>query len=125
MSATNSQNTIASSLGRPMHYRLDDHTPVPCSSAEAAALLANDEARRVAIWRLLDHKTSDQTCAVSTVFLVIDHAWQGPPLLFETMVFGGPFDGTQERYSTWERAAVGHQAAVALVRFTLGLSEEP
>jgi hypothetical protein len=31
---------------------------------------------------------------VSTVFLGLDHSWNvGPPVLFETMIFGGELDG--------------------------------
>jgi hypothetical protein len=51
---------------------------------------------------------------VSTVFLGLDHSFdpKGPPLLFETMVFGGPLDGEQDRYSTWQEAEKGHAAIV-------------
>lgn len=54
---------------------------------------------------------------VSTVFLGLDHNFllDGPPLLFETMVFGGEFEGEQERYSTWDEAELGHRAMVAKV----------
>jgi hypothetical protein len=56
-------------------------------------------------------KTTVGESRVSTVFLGIDHNWgDGPPLLFETMVFEGPLDGEQERYSTWEEAEAGHAA---------------
>ncbi len=52
---------------------------------------------------------------VSTVFLGIDHSWgEGPPLVFETMIFGGPQDGYQDRYTTWEQAEAGHAKAVSL-----------
>ncbi len=52
---------------------------------------------------------------VSTVFLVIDHSWgDGPPLIFETMIFGGPHDEFQERYSTRAQAEEGHVRACAL-----------
>jgi hypothetical protein len=36
---------------------------------------------------------------VSTVFLGIDHNWlrTGPPVLWETMVFGGPLAGEMDR----------------------------
>jgi hypothetical protein len=54
---------------------------------------------------------------VSTVFLGLDHNWSdGPPILFETMVFGGEHDGECERYSTWEEAEAGHVAV--LLRIT-------
>lgn len=47
---------------------------------------------------------------VSTVFLGLDHNFglDGPPVLFETMVFGGGFDQEQERYCTIEQAKQGH-----------------
>lgn len=47
---------------------------------------------------------------VSTVFLGLNHRFGiGSPLFFETMVFGGKYDGEQERYSTWEEAEKGHE----------------
>lgn len=54
---------------------------------------------------------------VSTVFLTLNHnfARQGPPILFETMIFGGEHDGYQERYSTWEEAEEGHSRAIDLI----------
>ena len=53
---------------------------------------------------------------VSTIFLGIDHSFgSGPPLLFETMVFGGEHDGHQERCSTWEEAEAMHKRIAAWV----------
>lgn len=58
-------------------------------------------------------KTPLPGCEVSTVFLGLDHRFgPGSPLLFETMVFGGPFDQEQERYSTWAEAEAGHARMV-------------
>jgi hypothetical protein len=55
--------------------------------------------------------------AVSTVFLGRDHSFGGgAPLLFETMVFGGPLDGEEDRYSTWDEAEAGHAAMVERVK---------
>ena len=49
---------------------------------------------------------------VSTVFLGLDHAFDGgTPLLFETMIFGGEHDEYQERYATWDEAEAGHLVA--------------
>lgn len=54
---------------------------------------------------------------VSTVFLGIDHGFfDGPPVLFETMIFRGNHDGYQERYATWDEAERGHEVAVNLVK---------
>jgi len=57
---------------------------------------------------------------VSTVFLQLDHSFTGrpPPLVFETMVFGGPLDGECERYATWDEAEMGHARMIARVRST-------
>lgn len=55
---------------------------------------------------------------VSTVFLGLNHAYRpGPPVLFETMIFGGPMDEYQERYYTEEQAAAGHAFAVQALMF--------
>ena len=54
---------------------------------------------------------------VSTVFLEANHRFDdGPPLVFETLVLGGPLADECERYSTWDEAEVGHAAMVARVR---------
>lgn len=46
---------------------------------------------------------------VSTVFLGLNHAWGGgPPLIYETMVFGGDQNEEIDRYSTREQALAGH-----------------
>lgn len=51
---------------------------------------------------------------VSTVFLGIDHNFSsdGPPLLFETMIFDDYDSGDMWRYSTWEEAEAGHKSAL-------------
>jgi hypothetical protein len=55
--------------------------------------------------------------SVSTVFLGINHNYYGgPPLLFETMVFGGEHDQDIWRYASWEEAEAGHEEAVTLVK---------
>jgi hypothetical protein len=53
---------------------------------------------------------------VSTVFLGTDHNFGGrkgePPILWESMIFGGPLDGTMRRYATREDALAGHFALI-------------
>lgn len=57
---------------------------------------------------------------ISTVFLQVNHAFgDGPPILFETMVFGGPLDGLQDRYATVQEAWQGHDAMAEQVREAL------
>lgn len=54
---------------------------------------------------------------VSTVFLGIDHQWgSGPPLLFETMIFGGEYDQCQWRWTTRVQALAGHDQIVTALR---------
>lgn len=52
---------------------------------------------------------------VSTVFLGVAHRLLGPPLLFETMVFGGVHNEAQVRYPTARLAELGHREMVKLV----------
>ena len=54
---------------------------------------------------------------ISTVFLCIDHGWgDSSPVLWETMVFGGPLDGEQERYMSRPAAIAGHAAMIERVK---------
>lgn len=90
-----------------MYYILDHRRqPLEVSMAVWSEWMASAE-RHVA----LDERGDVQ---VSTVFLGLDHNhWgSGPPILFETMVFGGPLDGQQQRYTTWRAAEHGHRAWV-------------
>lgn len=90
-------------------YILNGKEPVPASLLEWAAWFENAD-RNVARDRIGD-------VSVSTVFLAMNHSFgEGPPLLFETMIFGGEHDQYQERFSTWEEAEAGHQTALDLVR---------
>jgi hypothetical protein len=55
----------------------------------------------------------DEPVEISTVWLGINHNWHdGPPIIFETMVFGGPNDGECFRYSTEKEAREGHAQIV-------------
>jgi len=59
---------------------------------------------------------------VSTVFLALDHNFGGGvPVLFETMIFGGPLDETQDRYTTRAAAENGHRYYVEQAR----IAQEP
>ncbi len=62
-------------------------------------------------------KTDVGEVHISTVFLGLNHCFgEGPPVLFETMVFGGDLDQEQERYTTWDEAEAGHAAMVGRVK---------
>jgi hypothetical protein len=91
-------------------YILDGHQPVLCDDIHEWGRWFHDgEKRRVALTEL------PGDIQVSTVFLGMDHGWgHGPPLLFETMIFGGEWDEWQDRCSTWEEAEAMHAGAVEM-----------
>lgn len=92
------------------HYKLgkDRKTPVSCGLMEWARAIEKD--------RVVSKDELSGGVLVSTVFLGLDHSFgSGPPILFETMIFGGPHDGYQERYSSWDEAEKGHKKALAKV----------
>lgn len=95
------------------HYILQGKLAVPASLMEWAMWLDTCKDRHVA-----EDQIGDRW--VSTVFMGLDHNFfgDGPPLLFETMIFGGDADEEygQWRYSTWEEAAAGHAEVCAQVR---------
>lgn len=56
-----------------------------------------------------------QTCWVSTVFIGIDMSFgEGPPLIYETMIFGDQLNEEQWRWSTEEDARAGHEHIVQI-----------
>ncbi len=101
-------------------YILDGTRPVRCPDP--------------ATWRRW-FETADCTVArttlapdveVRTMFLGVDQSWDGGrPLLFDTVVFGGPLDGEMERSSTWSEAEAGHAAMCARVREAVALAGRP
>lgn len=105
---------------KPMYYRLDEeHNVVPATRGEGIALLEGDPIeRRVGYDEIGDQGVSTIfRQRVSTVFLVIDHSFgDGPPVVFETMIFGGRHEGQQWRYVTWDQAADGHREIVEALR---------
>lgn len=58
---------------------------------------------------------------VSTVWLGNNMRFygDGDPLVFESMVFGGPLDGETVRYSYWHDATAGHAELVRLTELDL------
>jgi hypothetical protein len=62
-------------------------------------------------------KLGDGSIQVSTMFLGVDHQLgRGRPILWETMVFGGPLDQEMDGYTSRENAVRGHAAMVERVR---------
>ena len=89
-------------------YNLDKNKQaVPCSLEEWAMMTSEE--------KIVD-KTWFGQVQVSTVFLGMDHSHGGSsPILFETMIFGGEWDGYQKRFETWEEALTGHWEACQIV----------
>jgi hypothetical protein len=89
-----------------------DRDGQPIDVAQANELLARENYRRVALTVIRDD------VEVSTVWLGLDHNWHddGPPVIFETMIFGGPLDLECWRYVTEAEAQAGHDEVVALAR---------
>jgi len=94
-------------------YILKDKKVISASPDEFYEFFADFGNRRVARETVGD---SD----ISTVFLGIDHGCGNEPgrrpVVFETMVFGGPLDQEQERCYTWDEAEFQHAQMVERVR---------
>ena len=94
-----------------MFYKLDEnHKPIPCSAAELGDPAFRDKSRIV-------QQDKIGKVRLSTVFLCIDHSFDslgnGPPVLWETMIFGGPRDQEQHRYTSHADALAGHLKILA------------
>lgn len=96
------------------YYKLEGKIPIPVKSIqETEGLFGKNDHKRIV------GSDTINGIHISTVFLVIDHSFRdGPPILFETMIFGGKYDQYQDRYCTWEEAEVGHAFAVEMVKNT-------
>ncbi len=91
-------------------YILEGHEPIECPDLMRWASWFEKADRHV-------DKTAIGDIKISTVFLGLNHNFgDGPPVLFETMIFGGDFNEEMWRYSTWEGAEKGHQKAVEKVK---------
>ena len=97
---------------RPLQYKLDENgEPVPCESTEDWGKSMRAE-RHVA-------KDLVNGYLVSTIFLGLDHRYgEGPPLLYETMVFkdGSWNDLYSDRYSTRAEAVDGHKRGIEFAK---------
>lgn len=98
-----------------MNYILDGKTPVEVGKTPGGIVVW-------AQWFDKADRTVKETMIggtrISTVFLGIDHnfSFDGDPILFETMVFGGELDQEQKRCCTWEEAEMMHEKMCDRVR---------
>ncbi len=96
-------------------YVLDERgNPMPANSLDEWSAWFGTHERHVAL-------TEFAWGRVSTVFLGLDHNFLGSPVddplgykpvLWETMVFGGPLDQEMRRYNSREEAENGHRETV-------------
>ena len=97
------------------YYKLDGRRVVTCQHLLEWAQWFETAERHVADDLIEGYR-------VSTVFLGMDHSFapgDGPPVLFETMIFAPVGDHeAMDRYCTWEEAEAGH------ARMLQGLREE-
>jgi hypothetical protein len=103
---------LEGSTPRPHWYILEGSTPVLTTDMAMFERWFATADRHVA-WTKLG-----EDIVVSTVFLGLDHDWtgHGPPILFETMIFGLDDAPPPWRYATWREAEQGHARACADVQ---------
>ena len=95
------------------YYKLDENKKaIRCSAEEWSENFGNVD-------KTVNYDKIDDF-EISTVWLGLDHAYclerNSKPLLFETMIFGLPYDNPVWRYSTWGQAEEGHKKAVKWVK---------
>lgn len=98
------------------HWMLDGHTPIATADPMEWAKWFEKAGDK----RIVCQTQISVGVKVSTVFLGVDHNFlqQGPPILFETMVFSvGLNEEDTYRYTTWDEALAGHMAVVYGLRF--------
>ena len=102
----------------PHFYKLEGKIAVPVDTVEHHEWMLQDPDRG---HKVVKRDNFEGDVLVSTVFLMgINHNHLGyangsAPLLFETMILGGPLDGYQVRYSTWDQAEAGHLVALEVL----------
>ncbi len=92
---------------KPRRVQADD-------TLEWGQFMAYDQRRKIQL------TTVNEECEVSTVFLGLDAQFSAsqdaPPVLWETMVFGGPMHSANYRYTSREAAVEGHTKMLDKVR---------
>ena len=83
----------------------------PISVLEWEVLFEDFEGRQIAY-------TDVGEVRISTVWFGINYRFEdeGAPLIFESMVFGGEFDQTCDRYPNRHAALAGHDQLVTMVQ---------
>ena len=87
------------------YFILDDlNNPIEVDVDSASVWFAKNTHRQIVAFTEISKK-----CFLSTVFLTVNHKGSTKkPLLFESLWFGGIFDGCEIQYESWENAFAGH-----------------
>lgn len=97
----------------PRYYILVGRTPIAVDLTMWGEAYETRARAKADPWRVA-FDVINNDCHVSTVFLSLDRNFgSGDPLLFETLIMGGPLDGDGQRYTTYEKAERGHAEWVA------------
>lgn len=88
---------------------------------DGKVLIVDDFAEWMNVFYASDHHVMKTNLPdgvhISTIFLGVDHQYgEGPPILYETMVFGGQHDEYTDRYHTREEAISGHENILKMVQ---------
>jgi hypothetical protein len=108
---------------KPDYFVLVGRTPIACDiwmwcdECKKRQQSIHDSKGEKDPWRIGRDVIND-SCFVSTIFLGLDHGFgfSKDPILFETMIFGGPLSEDQWRYSSYAQAEQGHAEAVTAAR---------
>lgn len=93
------------------NYILKNRTIYPCDDLMLWAAWMEENERHIGDTQVDDIR-------ISTVFLGLDHSFvdNAVPILFETMLFGGPIDQDCNRYEDIESAESGHETAISCAK---------
>lgn len=99
--------------GRPIYF---DKTGTPITPRQYMDLKWNPDSVVSDYSRIGKDTVGD--AEVSTVWLGLNHAFtdESPPVLFETLIFGGEYADEMMRYCTEDEAREGHARVVADLR---------
>jgi len=89
-----------------MWYILDENNNVQKATMEEANSFYSNSRRFL-------KRLQTSAGKLSTVFLCLDHSFSHPskaPVVFESMIFGGPLDQYQERYRSYNQAVENSNA---------------
>ena len=93
-----------------MYWILNGKTPIKVEEVKEWAQWFEANSRKVDVTKIAG-------VVISTIFLGLDFNFSedGPPILFETEIFGGRHDQQMVRYTTWDIAEEGHKRMVEMV----------